>query len=100
MSDTIERIVLGEDVTFETVYSKMMGEGTWGGDMMAIIGESFGNEKDSLVPPGLVKTGLHEADEIRTYIAEYNKINYQNPTFEITKVNSVANHLEPVLVYR
>lgn len=100
VSDTIEKIVLEDDVTFETVYSKMMGEGSWGGDIMAFTSELTGHSYPSIVPEGLIKTKLHDAGDVQTYINEYYKINQQYPTFEIKKINSMASSLEPVIVYR
>ncbi len=95
VSDLLERIVLEDDVTFETVYSKMMPDGSILGGMVNIM-DAYLN--DSFMPAELIEDGLHNADEIQAFVDAYYEANHEYPTFEITKVNSVANHLEPIMV--
>jgi hypothetical protein len=41
---------------------------------------------------------MHEADEIYRYIEQYIAINGDYPTYEITKVNSQIDTIEPIMI--
>lgn len=93
--DTIERIVLEDGMTFETLFSMMYPDGTWAGELMQLFSGSLESE---YAMDALMNSDLHEVDEIWRYIEQYYQINGSYPTYEITKVNSVIDRIDPILI--
>lgn len=95
LSDTIERIILEDKMSFETIYSRMYPDGTFAGEMMQLFGSEIKGTFDTGV---LINSDLNEVNEIWSFIEEYKKINKNYPTYEITKVNSVIDSIDPILI--
>lgn len=93
-SDKVEKLILDEGVTFETVYSIMAPEGSFIHGMVGIMDYYDA----SLIPKELIESELHEAADIQAFVDAYYEGNKMYPTFEIKKVNSVVRNMEPVMI--
>lgn len=96
LSDNIERIVLEDDMTFGTIFSEMYPDGTWAGELMQIFAGA-GLSSDYAMD-AMMNSDMHEASEIYEFIEQYKAVNGDYPTYEIQKVNSRIDSIEPTLI--
>lgn len=95
VSSEIERLILDEDVTFETVYSLMAPEGSLVHGLVGIL-DAY---DASYFPAALIESELHDAGEIQAFIDAYvDASGGMYPTFEIEKVNSVIRGMYPNMI--
>lgn len=94
ISEETESLQLGKKVTFETLYTQMMPEGSLVGGMARL----FSHEDAEMFPPEILKTKLHDASDIQAFVDTYLRLNGEYPTFQIEKVNSLVKSMEPVAV--
>lgn len=96
LSDSIERIVLEDGMTFGTIFSEMYPDGTWAGELMQIFaGAGLSSE---YAMDAFMNSDMHEANEIYEFIEQYKAINGDYPTYKIEKVNSRIDSIEPTLI--
>jgi 5-hydroxyisourate hydrolase-like protein (transthyretin family) len=96
LGDTVERVVLEDGMTLETIFSLMYPDGTWAGEFMQIFAGATSSSNQAM--DAMMNSDMHEADEIYRYIEQYIAINGDYPTYEITKVNSQIDTIEPIMI--
>ena len=102
VSDVVEKLILKEGVSFESIYSKMYGKNTYAGAMLDMIDQYTGIYSEHLGDSyeALRQSDLQEAADIQAFINAYVKEVGTYPTFQISKINSKAVEVEPVMVFR
>lgn len=88
-----ETVLLKEGAELETVYGRLMPEGS---ALRGIL--DFVNEAGSIAPDGLTQASLSTAQEIQDYVDAYYEINGQYPVFLLKTVNSLVVSAEPAMV--
>ena len=88
-----ETVLLEEGVELETVYGRLMPEGS---ALRGIL--DFVNETGGFAPDGLTEASLSGAQEIQDYVDAYYEINGQYPVFLLKTVNSLVVSAEPAMV--
>ena len=88
-----ETVLLEEGVELETVYGRLMPEGS---ALRGIL--DFVNEAGSFAPDGLTEASLSDAQEIQDYVDAYYEINGQYPVFLLKTVNSLVVSAEAAMV--
>ena len=97
LADSIEKIPLEDGRTFQTAYSVMYPDGTWAGEMMQLFsGVGFYDEDYAF--DVLMNSDMHDPNEIYEYIEHYGDIVGDYPAYEITKINSEIQTIEPIIL--
>ena len=88
VSDVVEKLILKEGVSFETIYSKMYGKNTYAGAMLDMIDQYTGIYSEHLGDSyeALRRSDLQEAANIQDFINAYVKEVGTYPNLEILLV--------------
>lgn len=97
LADSIEKIPLEDDRTFPTAYSVMYPDGSWAGEMMQLVG-GIGFYDEDYAFDVLMNSDMHDPSEIYEYIEHYAEMLGDYPAYEITKINSELQSIEPILI--
>ena len=88
-----ETVLLKEGVELETLYGRLIPEGSMLRGML-----DYANEADGIGGSGVTQASLSDAQEIQEYVDAYYEANGQYPTFQLEMVNSLIVSGEAALV--
>lgn len=94
LGSELESVMLDEKMTFETIYTQMIPEGSFIGGMARLMSQL----ENDMLPEALLKTKLHDAGDIQAFVDAYVEINGEYPSFEINTVNSLVESMEPIMI--
>lgn len=94
LGSDLESVMLEDKMTFETIYTRMMPEGSFVGGMARLISQM----EDGMLPEALLKTKLHAAADVQAFVDAYVEINGEYPSFEFYTVNSEVEEMEPIMI--
>ena len=88
-----ETVLLKEGVELETLYGRLIPEGSMLRGML-----DYANEADGIGGSGVTQASLSDAQEIQEYVDAYYEVNGQYPSFLLEMVNSLIVSGEVALV--
>lgn len=97
IADSIERVVLKDGMEIKTMYALLYPDGTFVGEMFQLFSSSVLNSADVDMDV-LLNSDMKTAEEIYQYVELYRTLNGSYPAYEMGKVNSEVQSLEPILI--